>query len=69
MLFALTLASGVLVPGAPVAAAPAASGQALARMSLEQLSHHLTKPVDTDTLQRLLSELSSRLHRAADRRG
>ena len=31
--------------------------------------HHLTKPVDTDTLQRLLSESSSRLHRAADRRG
>ena len=31
--------------------------------------HHLTKPIDTDTLQRLLSESSSRLHRAADRRG
>jgi signal transduction histidine kinase/ActR/RegA family two-component response regulator len=31
--------------------------------------HHLTKPVDTDVLQGLLSEFSRRLHRAADRRG
>jgi CheY-like chemotaxis protein len=31
--------------------------------------HHLTKPVDTEALQRLLSELARRLHRAADRRG
>jgi CheY-like chemotaxis protein len=38
-------------------------------MTAAGFDHHLTKPVDTEALQRLLSELARRLHRAADRRG